>query len=287
MGAGLVALWLVMLPVPSQEGLPPPVDMAQPGSTTAPEPAAPAQAGQDSAALPEAPPQAEPPPPSDEVPLSRVAWVTAGGAVGGGLLVGALTALVLLGTTLTVTGALFPAALDAQVGACFCMMCGLWPAQLVVLLAGALVTPLVAAPTAYLAARVLGKRRVPLLPLAAAITIPLAAGLVVATALGVGCSLGNCFATACGSLCFTSVLTNRYDWPQQEAEYYAFRRAAPFIWYGVMGAAHVAILGAMLGATGLSGAMAAWAATGTGRAAQPDDPVTPDWLSVSETPEEL
>ncbi len=298
MGSAALMVWLWLVPAQADlpAPLPPPVTQpaeappadgpldptASPKEDTTQPPATPGEP------LPQAAPAEAAPAEDKEVPLSRVAWIAAGGGSAGVLAVGAVTALLVAATTVGAAGLLFPAALDANFGVCFCLACGLAPAQLAVLLASGLMAPLVAAPAAYAATRVFGKRRVPLLPLVAAVAIPMAGGLILSTVLAAGCTLGNCFTTAFGSLCFTSFLVDRYDWPQQEAEYYAFRRAAPFIFYGCMGVSQLLLMAAMLGATGLTGAMAAWAATGTGRPGRADDPVTPDWISTpTETPEEL
>ncbi|MBI5493997.1 MAG: hypothetical protein HY904_03160 [Deltaproteobacteria bacterium] len=283
------AAWLMLAvlwageepPVPDAPLVPPP-DAVEAPAPLPPEPApGTAPLPHEGATLPAPAPvveQDEDEPPS--VARGVVAAVGGGAAALAVLQVTGLTATACTSAGLLLT--LLPVALDASPFSCIMVLCGLAPAQCLLLGTLQLAGALVAGPVAYLAARQWGGRRIPLVPVLAAVGVPSVASLAVGAFLSVAGTLANgvCLCVSFGW--FTNYLMTRWGWGQQEAEYYAQRRAGPAVFYGMFVATQLVVLLGLAAGNAAALALLGWVTVAAGRENQPEDPVTPDWLTVDE-----
>jgi hypothetical protein len=82
-------------------------------------------------------------------------------------------------------------------------------------------------------------------------------------------------------LCFASWLINTYDWPGPNAEYYAFRRCAPGLFYGCFIASQACLALELISGHALGALASGVATTLTGRPLEPGEkPLHPDVLTV-------
>jgi len=161
--------------------------------------------------------------------------------------------------------ATIPSSQNADGLACLGMMCVVGPLQ-GVLLAGATAAGLVAGPVASWGfTSVALRKRVAVLPGWLLMHLPAVPMLAVAAAVQWVLQFGGCFCSVCGSLCFSSFLVSVYDWPGQNAEFYALRRCGPPIFFGCFFITQALVGSVSLTGSALAALVAGLWAMGTGR----------------------
>jgi hypothetical protein len=216
---------------------------------------------------------------SDRAPWGVLA--SAAGSCGALALVNALA----MGTVAVVAAPILALTLrpgfNADPVACMAVACVVVPMQSAVVLLAGVVGATVAGGVGWLSNALLARRRAAAVPGCLLAVIPTVSASWLGVFLAGVATGGNCCVTCCGSLWFASFLADRYDWPTVNAEYYAQRRCAPCMFYGLFALTEVALVAVMASGNAVSVALLSGWAGLTGRPTAPGESLLePDLLWV-------